>query len=106
MKNSWIWMGVACVVPLLLLWMLPSFGFSNDVIPLIFIMMMLLAHVMMMTHDENSHHNGRSHTAVMKKSDAPAPQENLKATLPPPQDIMQQGEIAETGITHEEKKGA
>jgi cell division protein FtsW (lipid II flippase) len=62
MKNHMIWMIIGCVVPMLLIFILPGFGVSNEVAFVIFIVLMFACHFMMLGHhggggDENEKHH-------------------------------------------------
>ena len=54
MKNHAIWMLVGCVLPLLLIFLLPAFGVSNTFTFIIFIILMLGCHLFM-GHQHGSH---------------------------------------------------
>ena len=63
MKNHTIWMIIGCVVPMLLIFILPAFGVSNQVALVIFIVLMFACHFLMLGHhhggddqDEKHHH--------------------------------------------------
>jgi len=42
MRNHTLWMIIGCVVPMLLIFILPTFGVSNEVAFLIFIILMFM----------------------------------------------------------------
>jgi cell division protein FtsW (lipid II flippase) len=48
MKNHGLWMVIGCAVPLLLIFILPSFGVESDTTYFIFIVLMFLCHIFMM----------------------------------------------------------
>lgn len=63
MKNHMLWMTIGCVLPLVLIFILPAFGVSNQVGFLIFIILMFGCHFLMLGHhhggedqDEKHHH--------------------------------------------------
>jgi hypothetical protein len=63
MKNHMLWMIIGCVVPLLLIFILPAFGVSSQVAFLIFIVLMFGCHFLMLGHhgggndqNEKPHH--------------------------------------------------
>jgi hypothetical protein len=62
MKNHMIWMIIGCVVPLLLIFILPAFGVSSQVALVIFIVLMFACHFLMLGHhrggdDQNEKHH-------------------------------------------------
>ena len=62
MKNHMIWMIIGCVVPLLLIFILPAFGVSSQVAFVIFIVLMFACHFLMLGHhgggdDQNEKHH-------------------------------------------------
>ena len=63
MRNHTLWMIIGCVVPMLLIFILPTLGVSNEVAFLIFIILMFGCHFLMLGHhhgeeekDEKHHH--------------------------------------------------
>ena len=54
MKNHMLWMIIGCVVPMLLIFILPAFGVSSGVTLVIFIVLMFACHFLMLGH----HHGG------------------------------------------------
>ncbi len=48
MKNHGLWMVIGCVLPILLIFILPTFGVSNSFSIFIFIVLMFGCHLMMM----------------------------------------------------------
>jgi hypothetical protein len=48
MKNHGLWMVVGCVLPVLLIFILPTLGVSNNVSIFIFILLMFGCHLFMM----------------------------------------------------------
>ena len=57
-----IWMIIGCVVPLLLIFILPAFGVSSQVALVIFIVLMFACHFLMLGHhrggdDQNEKHH-------------------------------------------------
>ena len=57
MRNHTLWMIIGCVVPMLLIFILPTLGVSNEVAFLIFIILMFGCHFLMLGH----HHGGEDH---------------------------------------------
>jgi hypothetical protein len=62
MKNHMIWMIIGCVVPVLLIFILPAFGVSSEVAFVILIVLMFGCHFMMLGHhgggdDQNEKHH-------------------------------------------------
>ena len=67
MKNHWVWMVIGCGVPLLLIFLAPSFGIEGGSPFLIFIIAMFAIHLFMPHgahgHNENSqNHNQKKST--------------------------------------------
>jgi len=60
MKSHFFWMLVGCAVPLLLIFLAPSFGLDNSITFFLFIIVMFGAHLMMLRshdkHDQNDTH--------------------------------------------------
>jgi nitrate/nitrite transporter NarK len=60
MKNHMLWMIIGCVVPILLIFILPAFGVSSQVALLIFIVLMFACCFLMLGHhgggDEDEKH--------------------------------------------------
>jgi len=63
MKNHMLPMIIGCVVPMLLIFILPAFGVSSGVTLVIFIVLMFACHFLMLGHhhggedrDEKHHH--------------------------------------------------
>jgi cell division protein FtsW (lipid II flippase) len=50
MKNHSIWMLVGCIVPMLLIFLLPALGVSNTITTVVFIVLMLGCHLFMGHH--------------------------------------------------------
>jgi hypothetical protein len=62
MKNHMAWMIIGCVVPILLIFILPALGVSSEVAFGIFIVLMFGCHFMMLGHhgggdDQNEKHH-------------------------------------------------
>jgi hypothetical protein len=57
MKNHMLPMIIGCVVPMLLIFILPAFGVSGGVTLVIFIVSMFACHFLMLGH----HHGGEDH---------------------------------------------
>ena len=57
MKNHMLPMIIGCVVPMLLIFILPAFGVSSGVTLVIFIVLMFACHFLMLGH----HHGGEDH---------------------------------------------
>lgn len=56
MKNHWIWMVFGCGIPLLLIFLAPSFGIGGDIYLFTFIVIMFAVHLMMpMKHEDHTH---------------------------------------------------
>lgn len=55
MKNHGLWMMIGCILPLLLIFILPSLGVRSDVSLFIFIILMFGCHLLMMGgyHEEH-----------------------------------------------------
>jgi hypothetical protein len=54
MKNHGLWMIIGCVLPFLLIYILPAFGVSSQGAFVVFIILMFACHFMMLGH----HHGG------------------------------------------------
>jgi hypothetical protein len=62
MKNHWLWMVIGCGLPLLFIFLAPSFGIGGGTSLFIFIIFMFVCHLFM-PHGHGRHkHNGHSHT--------------------------------------------
>ncbi len=73
MNKHMIWMVIGCVLPLLLIFLLPVIGInlSNNVAFFVFILLMFACHLFMMKghdHDHN-HHDNSSQTKQEQKGD-------------------------------------
>lgn len=56
MKNHWIWMVIGCGLPLLLIFLAPTFGISGNIYLFTFIVLMFAVHLLMpMRHNDHSH---------------------------------------------------
>ncbi len=56
MKNHWIWMVIGCGLPLLLIFLAPTFGIGGNIYLFTFIVLMFAVHLMMpMRHNDHSH---------------------------------------------------
>lgn len=51
-------MPIGCILPLILIFLLPVFGISGNFFLLVFIVLMLLSHLMMPMHSEKHNHHG------------------------------------------------
>lgn len=58
-KNHMLWMIIACGLPLLLIFFLPSFGVSSDITLFLFLAVFFIAHLFMM--GGHSHHGKQDH---------------------------------------------
>ena len=59
-KYSMLWMAVGCILPLLVILMLPAFGIKGDITTFIFIILMFACHLFMMKghgHDSSDEHH-------------------------------------------------
>ena len=63
MNNHVLWMIIGCIVPMLLIFILPALGVSGGVTLVIFIVLMFACHFLMLGHhrgggdqDEKHHH--------------------------------------------------
>ena len=61
MKNHMFWMIIGCVVPMLLIFILPTLGVSNEVAFLIFIILMFGCHFLMLGHHHDSEDQDEKH---------------------------------------------
>lgn len=52
-----LWMLIGCVLPMMLIFLLPAFGVSNNVTMVIFIALMFACHLFMPGHH---HHGGKA----------------------------------------------
>ena len=59
MKNHWLWMLLACVVPILLIFLLPLIGVTTDLTFFLFLVVFFIAHLFMMRG--HSHGYGGNH---------------------------------------------
>lgn len=64
--NHTIWMVIGCVVPLLLLFLLPIFGVRNEITFYLFLILMFVAHLFMMgghghEHNREEHDSDEPH---------------------------------------------
>jgi cell division protein FtsW (lipid II flippase) len=57
MKNHGLWMIIGCIVPLLLIFILPLFGIRGGGLLFIFLIVMFVAHLFMMAGHKD-HRNG------------------------------------------------
>ncbi|HCI72252.1 MAG: hypothetical protein JJ892_09845 [Balneola sp.] len=56
MKRHYFWMIIGCVVPLLLIFLAPSFGLESPITFFLFILIMFGTHLMMFrSHDGHNH---------------------------------------------------
>jgi cell division protein FtsW (lipid II flippase) len=60
MNRHLFWMIIGCIVPLLLIFLAPSFGLDNSITFFLFIVVMFGAHLMMLrshgNHDQDDNH--------------------------------------------------
>ena len=61
MKNHWLWMLLACVAPILLIFLLPFFGVTSDLTFAAFLVVFFVAHLFMMRGHSHSHSGHRQH---------------------------------------------
>jgi len=61
MRNHMFWMIIGCVVPMLLIFILPTLGVSNEVAFLIFIILMFGCHFLMLGHHHDSEDQDEKH---------------------------------------------
>lgn len=57
MKNHGLWMIIACALPLLLIFLLPSFGVASDRLLFIFLLLCFGLHILMMRGHHGDHDN-------------------------------------------------
>lgn len=55
MKNHWLWMLLACVAPILLIFLLPFFGVTSDLTFALFLVVFFVAHLFMMRGHSHGH---------------------------------------------------
>ncbi len=55
MKRHGLWMVIGCALPLLLIFILPSFGVSSNVTLFVFIVLMFIVHMFMMGGHHGQH---------------------------------------------------
>lgn len=57
-KNHMIWMALACIIPLLIVLLLPLFGIKNNYTIFIAMVLMIVMHIFMMkSHNHNNPKN-------------------------------------------------
>ncbi|MEX2565161.1 MAG: hypothetical protein WD431_04410 [Cyclobacteriaceae bacterium] len=59
MKTHWLWILLACVAPILLIFLLPLFGITADLTFFLFLIIFFIAHLFMMR--SHSHEHGGNH---------------------------------------------
>lgn len=64
MKNHGLWMILCCALPLLLIFILPTFGVRSDVALFIFIILMFGCHILMMRGHRGKHNKGNNEKEV------------------------------------------
>jgi len=55
MKKHWLWMLLACVAPILLIFLLPLFGVKSDLTFALFLVVFFVAHLFMMRGHSHGH---------------------------------------------------
>ncbi|MCB1025651.1 MAG: hypothetical protein KDB79_14740 [Acidobacteria bacterium] len=61
MNKHNILMLIGCILPLILIFLLPVFGISNNFFLLLFIVLMLFCHLLMpMNHGKHDHQGGKN----------------------------------------------
>ncbi len=55
MKKPWLWILLACVAPILLIFLLPLFGITADVTFFLFLIIFFIAHLFMMRSHSQGH---------------------------------------------------
>ena len=62
MKNKMFWMILACIIPLLVVILLPVFGIKNEFIAFIAIVLMFAVHLFMMDGHSDKKGDNHEHT--------------------------------------------
>jgi len=60
MKNHWFWMVIACLVPVLLIFLLPTFGVNSSSTFFLFMVIFFIAHLFMIRVHSHSQVNNKS----------------------------------------------
>lgn len=68
MKNHWLWMVIGCGLPLLFIFLAPSFGIGGGATLFIFIIAMFAVHLFM-PHGSHGHSNHDGHNDTNHKQD-------------------------------------
>ena len=71
MKNHWLWMLLACVAPILLIFLLPFFGITSDLTFALFLVVFFVAHLFMMRGHSHGHGGADHHHHRYPHADHP-----------------------------------
>lgn len=79
MKNHWVWMVIGCGLPLLFIFLAPSFGIGSSSSLFIFILFMFACHLFM---PHGSHQHGGHNHAQHKQNEEGESVENTASIKP------------------------
>ncbi|HEX2787544.1 MAG TPA: hypothetical protein VHP32_06525 [Ignavibacteria bacterium] len=62
MEKHHIWMLIGCVLPVLLVFLMPVFNINGTTATLIFLIIIFLCHLLMMRHHTGTHQNNQNNS--------------------------------------------